>query len=70
MSWDNPGCPSCGDSIRSKVQDVVRCQRYRTVKAAVNFIQTAWQQRAFVVGKGLIEEEVQTYITRYVALGM
>ena len=31
------------------------------VKAAVNFVQIACQQTAFVAGKGLIEEELQTY---------
>jgi hypothetical protein len=33
------------------------------VKAAVNFVQTACQQTAFIVGKGLIQEEVQAYKT-------
>lgn len=33
----------------------------RAVKAAVNFVQTACQQTAFIVGKGLIQEEVQAY---------
>ena len=32
------------------------------VKAAVNFVQTACQQTAFIVGKGLIQE-VQAYKT-------
>ena len=32
------------------------------MKATVNFVQTACQQRAFVAGKGLIEDEVRTYI--------
>ena len=31
------------------------------VKAAVNFVQIACQQIAFVAGKGLIEEDLQTY---------
>ena len=31
------------------------------VKAAVNFVQTACQQTAFIAGKGLIKEEVQGY---------
>ena len=31
------------------------------VKAAVNFVQVAYQQTAFVAGKGLIEEEVQGF---------
>lgn len=33
------------------------------VKAAVNFVQTACQQTAFIVGKGVIQEEVQAYKT-------
>ena len=34
-----------------------------TVKAAVNFVQNACQQTAFIAGKGLIQEEVQAYKT-------
>ena len=33
------------------------------IKAAINFVQTACQQTAFIVGKGLIQEEVQAYKT-------
>ena len=38
------------------------------VKAAVNFVQTACQQTAFVAGKGFIQEEVQTYKTGMIVI--
>lgn len=40
--------------LNSEVSDMA-------VKAAVNFVQTACQQTAFIAGKGLIKEEVQGY---------
>ena len=51
FSIDNPDEP-----LNSEVSEMA-------VKAAVNFVQTACQQTAFIAGKGLIQEEVQTYKT-------
>ena len=44
------------ESLNTEVSDIA-------VKAAVNFVQTACQQTAFIAGKGLIQEEVQGYKT-------
>lgn len=45
-----------GEPLSSEISETA-------VKAAVNFIQTACQQTAYIAGKGLIEDEVHQYKT-------
>jgi len=50
-------------SIDSEHQSLDSEVSETAVKAAVNFVQTACQQTAFIAGKGHIQEEVQAYKT-------
>ena len=46
----------CADPLSDQLSDM-------SIKAAVNFIQIACQQTAYIAGRGTLQEEVQKYKT-------